>query len=96
MIYETLQILKEQLESYHEDVGQTKNIVPDHEALWKPGFEEDKSSDRELCFVFIFWDTNLRKFNLNNLQVQQFTKKVIRIGSIDSCKFFIQNIYQKW
>ena len=40
MIYETLQILKEQLENYYEDVGLTKNIVLDNVALWESGSED--------------------------------------------------------
>lgn len=40
MIYETLQILKEQLESYYEDVGLTRNIVLDNIALWESGSED--------------------------------------------------------
>lgn len=40
MIYETLQILKEQLENYYEDVGLTRNIVLDNIALWESGSED--------------------------------------------------------
>lgn len=40
MIYETLQILKEQLETYYEEVGLTKNIVLDNVALWDSASED--------------------------------------------------------
>lgn len=40
MIYETLQILKEQLEKYYEDVGVTSSIVLDNIALWESGSED--------------------------------------------------------
>ena len=40
MIYETLQILKEQLETYYEEVGLTKNIVLDNIALWDSASED--------------------------------------------------------
>lgn len=40
MIYETLQILKEQLESYFVESGLAKNVVLDNIALWQSGDSE--------------------------------------------------------
>lgn len=40
MIYETLQILKEQLESYFVESGLARNVVLDNIALWQSGDSE--------------------------------------------------------
>ena len=47
MIYETLQILKEQLENYLFEAGLEKTVVLENIALWESGSEEaDKVADK--------------------------------------------------
>ena len=47
MIYETLQILKEQLENYFSDIGLADSIILDNIALWESGNNDsDRMSDK--------------------------------------------------
>ena len=53
MILETLQILKEQLEDYFDEVGLAKNITIDNIALWESGAQEADRLDGKVVLTLI-------------------------------------------
>ena len=53
MIYETLQILKEQLENYFEEVGLSKNLVLDNIALWESGAKDADKLDGKVVLSLL-------------------------------------------
>ncbi len=54
MIYETLQILKEQLEEYLNDAGFGKNVVLDNIALWDPGSQGNSTKiDKKVVITLL-------------------------------------------
>lgn len=53
MIFETLQILKEQLESYFVEVGLSKNIVIDNVALWESGAQDADRLDGKVILTLV-------------------------------------------
>ncbi len=53
MIYETLQILKEQLENYFEEAGLGKNIILDNIALWESGSQDADRLDGKVVLTLL-------------------------------------------
>jgi hypothetical protein len=53
MIYETLQILKEQLENYFDEVGLSKNLILDNIALFESGSVQAESLDGKVVMSLI-------------------------------------------
>lgn len=53
MIYETLQILKEQLETYFEEVGLGKIVVLENIALWESGSEDSNKVDGKVVITLL-------------------------------------------
>lgn len=53
MIFETIQILKEQLENYFEEVGLSKNLILDNVALWESGAKEAERLDGKVIISLL-------------------------------------------
>lgn len=53
MIYETLQILKEQLENYFEEVGLSKNLILDNIALLESGAKDADKLDGKVVITLL-------------------------------------------
>ncbi len=75
MIYETLQILKEQLEGYYVESGLGKIIELENIALWESGSDQDKSLDGKVIFTLLRLEeeTALKNepyFKVNDVRVE--------------------------
>jgi hypothetical protein len=71
MIYETLQILKEQLESYFSDIGLGKIIVLENIALWESGSEDSNRVNNKVVVSLLKLEEvttlkNTPHFNVND------------------------------
>lgn len=53
MIYETLQILKEQLEKYFEEVGLNVSLILDNVALWESGSKDADKLDGKVILTLL-------------------------------------------
>jgi hypothetical protein len=70
MIYETLQILKEQLETYFDSVGLGKIIVLDNIALWESGSEDASRIDGKVVLTLLKMDEETTLKNIPNYKVK--------------------------
>lgn len=53
MLYETLQILKEQLETYFDEVGLGKIVLLDNIALWESGSDDAKNLEGKVVLTLL-------------------------------------------
>ena len=70
MIYETLQILKEQLETYFDSVGLGKIIVLDNIALWESGSEDASRIDGKVVITLLRMDEETTLKNIPNYKIK--------------------------
>jgi len=70
MIYETLQILKEQLETYFDSVGLGKIIVLDNIALWESGSEVASRIDGKVVITLLRMDEETTLKNIPNYKIK--------------------------
>ena len=70
MIYETLQILKEQLETYFDSVGLGKIIVLDNIALWESGSEDASRIDGKVVLTLLRMDEETTLKNIPNYKIK--------------------------
>lgn len=70
MIYETLQILKEQLETYFDSVGLGKIIALDNIALWESGSEDAARIDGKVVMTLLKLDEETTLKNIPNYKIR--------------------------
>jgi hypothetical protein len=70
MIYETLQILKEQLETYFDSVGLGKIIVLDNIALWESGSEDASRLNGKVVLTLLRMDEETTLKNIPNYKIK--------------------------
>jgi len=70
MIYETLQILKEQLEAYFDSVGLGKIIVLDNIALWESGSEDASRIDGKVVMTLLKLEEETTLKNIPNYKIR--------------------------
>jgi hypothetical protein len=70
MIYETLQILKEQLETYFDSVGLGKIIVLDNIALWESGSEDASRINGKVVLTLLRIDEETTLKNIPNYKIK--------------------------
>lgn len=75
MIYETLQILKEQLEDYYVEAGLGKIIELENIALWESGSDQDKNLNGKVIFTLLRLEEetalkNTLYFKVNDVRVE--------------------------
>ena len=69
MIYEALQILKEQLENYFDEVGLGKNIILDNVALWESGSKDADRLDGKVILTLLKIEEELTLKNSPSVKV---------------------------
>ena len=70
MIYETLQILKEQLENYFVEVGLGKIIALENIALWESGSEDATKLDGKVVLTLIKLEEETTLKNTSNYKIK--------------------------
>ena len=70
MIYETLQIIKEQVEGYFVEVGLGKIIELENIALWESGSEDANKVDNKVVITLVRLEEENTLKNLPNYQVK--------------------------
>ena len=75
MIYETLQILKEQIDDYFSEIGLVDSIILDNIALWESGnYDAEKLNDKVVVTLLKFEEEATLKnspyYKLNNLKTE--------------------------
>jgi len=70
MIYETLQILKEQLETYFDSVGLGKIIVLDNIALWESGSDDASRIDGKVVMTLLKLEEETTLKNIPNYKIK--------------------------
>jgi hypothetical protein len=70
MIYETLQILKEQLENYFSDIGLGKIIVLENISLWESGSEDAARLDGKVVMSLLKLEEEATLKNTPHFKIQ--------------------------
>jgi len=70
MIYETLQILKEQIETYFTEVGLGKIIVLENIALWESGSTNASKVDDKVVITLLKLEEEVTLKNLPNYKIK--------------------------
>ena len=71
MIYESLQILKEQVENYFIEVGLGKILVLENISLWESGSEEATKVNDKVVITLIKTEEDATQRNLPNYSVKE-------------------------
>jgi hypothetical protein len=69
MIYETLQILKEQIETYFTEVGLGKIVILENIALWESGSENASNIDDKVVMTLVRLEEESTLKNVPNYKV---------------------------
>lgn len=69
MIFETLQILKEQLENYFTEVGLEKIVALDNIALWQSGSDDAKRIEDKVVLTLLKIDEESTLKNIPNMRI---------------------------
>lgn len=71
MIFETLQIIKEQLEAYFVSVGLGKIVILDNIALWQSGGDDSTRLEGKVVLTLLKMDEEATLKNFPNYQVRE-------------------------
>ncbi len=70
MIYETLQILKEQLETYFDSVGLGKIVILDNIALWESGNDDASRLEGKVVLTMLKMEEEATLKNVPNYKIK--------------------------